>query len=147
MADENFSLADENSVFSRQLRQRLLTWSGHAESWTGQKEIPVFVIRYEDMKTKPLDIFSGAIKFLGFNFAVEEIKKAIEFSDFSVLQEQEKKNGFKEKKLEAEAFFWKGDVGYWRSILTRKQSQKIIDDHRDVMLKFGYLNKRGKPIY
>lgn len=37
-----------------QLRQRLLTWSGHVTSWVDEPGLCVLVVRYEDMKAKPI---------------------------------------------------------------------------------------------
>ena len=37
-------------------------------------------------------------------------------------------------------------MGGWREELTETQAARIIRDHRDVMLRFGYLTEAGEPV-
>lgn len=130
-----------------QLRQRLLSWSGHVESWTRQKEIPMKVVRFEDMKLNPTDTFDGIVRFLGFGCTQQRLQDAIEMSSFSRLKKQEQEEGFKEKPLNAASFFRKGEVGDWRYHLSEAQKDRLIRDHGRVMRQFGYLDEKGKSIY
>jgi aryl sulfotransferase len=147
MADENFCFSGNPRRLNGQLRQRLLSWSGHVQSWTDAKDLEVLVIKFEDMKRTPLEIFTRAVSFAGLEKSHEQIKKALVFSDFNEMQRQEKENGFKEKPLKAEAFFRKGEGGAWRNVLTYSQVKKIIKKHSQVMKRFGYLDKKGEPIF
>jgi hypothetical protein len=147
MADENFCFSGNTRRLDEQLRQRLLSWSGHVRSWTEAKNLEVLVIRFEDMKRTPLVIFTRAVTFAGLKKSREQIKKALEFSDFSEMRRQEKEKGFKEKPLKAGAFFRKGEVGDWKNALTDSQVKKIIKKHGEVMKRFGYLDKKGEPVF
>jgi hypothetical protein len=122
-----------------QLRQKLSSWSGHVKSWVDQPNIRVHVMRYEDMRQEPLKVFMDAVRFLNLNVDQEEVKKALNKSDLSVLQEQEKEQGFKEKMIRADSFFRKGKVGEWREVLSQDQVDAVIHEHKDMMKRFGYL--------
>lgn len=146
MGDANFTISNGEGLHS-QLRQKLLTWSGHAKSWTEQSSIPVCILRYEDMKRKPLETFEKAVRFLGLNYGKDEILKALEMSSFEELQRQENENGFKEKSPNMKVFFRKGEVGAWREELVDTQVLKIIKDQRDIMQRFGYLGEDDHIVF
>jgi hypothetical protein len=122
-----------------QLRQKLSTWSGHVKSWVDQQNIPVHVMRYEDMRRSPKNTFLQAVNFLNLEVGEESVEEALKKSDLSVLKEQEKKNGFKEKMIKADSFFRKGQVGEWKEVLTKDQVDQIVNEHAEVMKRFGYL--------
>lgn len=130
-----------------QLRQRLLTWSGHVESWVDRPEFPVHVVRYEDMKLAPEATFTEAARFADLPTEPEAIARALEFSSFEELQRQEAETGFAEKNPRAESFFRKGVAGGWREALSEEQAAKVIEDHRGVMERFGYLDEGGEPVF
>ena len=71
------------------LRQKLLTWSGHVESWTHGPEFPVKVVHYEDMHAKPEETFTEAAKFAGLPATQNKIQQAIAAADFQTLKRQE----------------------------------------------------------
>jgi aryl sulfotransferase len=139
MNQENFVFCGKSKRLHNQLRQKLLTWSHHVKSWTEQLSFPVCVLRYEDMKEKPMETFEKAVRFSGLKYGKDEIRNALEMSSFEELQQQEKKDGFHEKSLSSKWFFRKGKVGAWREELTEKQAVQIVHDHRGVMHRFGYL--------
>ncbi len=139
MAEESFAFCAKSRRLHDQLRQKLLSCSSHVKSWTEQAPFPVCVMRYEDMKQKPVETFEKAVRFSGLEYGREEILKALELSSFEELQRQEKEGGFKERSTRSEMFFRKGKIGSWLEALTEKQAQRIINDHRGVMRRFGYL--------
>jgi hypothetical protein len=146
-------LNDPEKAFGRspeklfnQLRQKLSTWSGHVKSWVDQGDIPVHVMRYEDMRRDPFEVFEKALKFLHLTVSDEKIRQALKNSDLSILQEQEKQQGFKEKMIRADQFFRKGKPGEWREVLTEEQVKSVVSEHREVMKRFGYLDQDGKIV-
>jgi aryl sulfotransferase len=147
MADESFTFCKNQKSLANQLRQQLLTWGAHVESWAQATEIPVHLVRYEDMKLSPIKTFSDAVLFMGLDCSEEQIKTAIELSDFKKLKAEEKERGFREKPSGVESFFRKGEVGDWRNHLTEAQRDRIIADHEVTMRKFGYLDEEGKVVY
>lgn len=139
MGDKNFGLCANPEKLSRQLCQRLLSWSGHVLSWVEAREVSSHTLRYEDMLLKPLESFEKAVRFLKLNKSKNEIRNAIDLSSFEKLKAQENEHGFRVKPLEAESFFWKGKSGTWKDCLSKKQVEKVIRDHGEVMKRFGYL--------
>jgi hypothetical protein len=138
MNNPNYAFCDIDSKLPFQLRQRLNTWSGHVISWTETSGLPVRVIRYEDMLTDTLEVFSRAVAFIGLEPTKEDIKRAIALSSFEQLKKQEESKGFTEKSTKSERFFRKGLSGEWKTTLKAEQTHRIREVHGSTMLKFGY---------
>ena len=147
MADEQMVLVDFGGQFSVQLNQPTRSWSSHVKSWFDQPFIPVHLVRYEDMLQNTVETFTLAARFAGLPDSPEQIQKAIQHSSFEALQQQEQRNGFREKSAAADSFFRKGRRGYWREELTLEQAARIIADHSEVMRRFGYLDEHNEPAY
>jgi aryl sulfotransferase len=145
--DQAHCFCNEPGRVDVQLRQRLLSWSGHVRSWTEAENLRLQLVRYEDMTYRPLETFTGAVRFAGLEKSQEQIKIALEFSHISELQNQEREKGFYEKSPACPSFFRKGEVGTWHGVLTHQQVETIIDKHKNVMKQFGYLNEQGEPTY
>jgi hypothetical protein len=138
--NSEFSFCGKRNRLYNQLRQKLGSWSEHVKSWVDQAPVPVKVLRYEDMKTDPLETFESAVRFLSLNKSREEVRKALEFSDLNVLQAQEEETGFKEKMIKAESFFRKGTVGEGKDVFTKDEIHQILEPHMDILQRFGYLS-------
>lgn len=147
MGQADHSFCETDASEPNQLRQKLLTWSGHVASWAEAPGIRVQVVRYEDLKLRPEETFAAAVRFAGLPDDAVRVKKAIEFSRFEELKSQEEKAGFSEKMALAKSFFRKGEIGSWREKLTPEQAAKIVADHGEVMRRFGYLDAEGKPVF
>jgi hypothetical protein len=120
-----------------QLRQKLLDWSGHVESWTRQTCVPVLAIRYEDLSADPVAEVARALRFAGQDALREDVERAVARTSFDALQRQEAELGFVEGRG-ATPFFRSGRSGGWREILSREQRRRIEDGHAAVMERFGY---------
>jgi aryl sulfotransferase len=131
--------------YHQQLRQKLLSWSMHVKSWVENVSIPILTTRYEDMKTSPLETFMRAFQFLQITPSIEKLTIALENTRIDKLQEQENREGFRERPSDMARFFRKGIVGDWQNVLTETQISRIIDAHREVMETFGYLDSDGHP--
>ena len=147
MACNDFSFCGKPDRLSNQLRQKLLSWSGHVLSWIDGAPFPVCLLRFEDMKAEPIETFTSAVRFAGLTHNEKQIQKAIEFSSFEILQQQEEMDDFRERSHRAAHFFRKGKCGSWRAELTSEQAARIIADHGEVMRRFGYLDENGDPLY
>jgi aryl sulfotransferase len=143
MANEAFALSDSRLGLAAQLRQPLRSWSGHVESWLSESDVPLRVVRYEDMKAQPVATFAQAARFLGCGDDEERIDRAIEWSGFGEMRRQEQAQGFSEKMPGPNPFFRKADVGEWRNVLTESQVRRIVDAHGPVMERLGYLDRDG----
>ncbi len=143
MADKDFGLASRVKGRSIQLRQKLLSWSGHVQSWR-RTDLPVCMLRYEDMLALPLATFKTAARFLRLPADTQRVSRALELCRFEGFQNQEQNCGFIEKSPKASAFFRKGIVGDWRNVLSASQVDRIIEAHGEVMATLGYLDGDGK---
>jgi aryl sulfotransferase len=139
MGRETAGLSDRHDRLHFQLRQRLLSWSQHVLSWLDQSAIRLHVMRYEDMCRQPVEIFAGAMRFLGLEDNLERVRRAASFSSFEGLRQQELDHGFKGKPLAAASFFRSGRAGGWHEALTRNQVERLVHDHGPVMRRLGYL--------
>jgi len=133
--DNDFKIGGAN----KQLKQNLFSWSNHVRSWTEQKNIPVIVIRYEDMLENTFEIFSKAIKFLNIDYNKNKIIETINLTKFERLQQIELDIGFKEKSKKSERFFNIGKSNYGYNLLSDNQRKSIINNHFDIMKKYNYI--------
>jgi len=115
------------------------SWSTHVASWTVQPHPSIVVLRYEDMKDKPLKAFQSVANLLGMGSDRKRVKKAIQFSDFRVLKKQEMSAGFVEKSPNSKAFFRKGIKNQWVDQLSDDQIACIVERHREQMQHFRYI--------
>ena len=104
MADETLAFCEKQKGLNHQLRQKLLSWSGHVSSWVETSGLDICVLRYEDMKLNSLKTFERAVRFAGLDYGKDEIQKAIDKSSFEKLRQQEEKEGFREKSPASEFF-------------------------------------------
>jgi hypothetical protein len=147
MANAGHSFCSAVRGLPNQLRQRLLTWSGHVTSWIDDAHFPVHVMRYEDMLASPVETFGRALRALGLPGDEERLARAIAFSRFDELRRQETAaaDGFCDAPPNVEHFFYQGRAGAWRDHLSEGQVRRVIGAHEHVMRRFGYLNDRGEP--
>ena len=122
------------------------SWSSHVRSWTLAPGLKRHIMRYEDMTLRPEKTWRALIKFLDLPLETPRLKRAIKFSSFKVLANQEKEGGFVEAvPIGNRIFFRKGKTGGWRKELNADQVKRLIEDHGEVMAEHGYLNDKGEP--
>jgi hypothetical protein len=138
MADRDFCFASAADRLDRQFRQRLLDWSGFAESWLDQHDIPVHLVRYEDMLAETVTMARAALRFAGIEPDPARLERAIAFASIDELQRQEAESGFREAPRKAQSFFRRGIAGGWRDDLTHDQIARIERDHGIMMNRLGY---------
>lgn len=139
MANPNAMLSESKLGLKPHLPQPIGTWSDHVLSWVGQDEVPLLLLRYEDLLADPAACLNKAVNHLGLSFSQDAISAAATATRFEALQEQERANGFIERQANATApFFRKGRAGDWRNHLTAAQAARIKADHAGMMEKLGY---------
>jgi hypothetical protein len=138
LGDPDFCLAGAVDRLNRQLRQRLLGWSGFNASWLDQHDIPVHVVRYEDMIGDTVATARAALVFAGIDAPSDRLDRAIAFASIDELQRQETEKGFREAPRKAGRFFRRGVTGGWRDELTPAQAARIERDHGAMMDRLGY---------
>jgi len=122
-----------------QLQQMLLSWSEHVISWTVKSNLPVIIIRFEDMLKDTYNTFSKILHFVNLKYPEDRIYRAISNSKFEILQSQEKREGFREKTLQSKSFFRIGSADTWKTLLSKSDIEKIIKENYQLMEKYGYL--------
>jgi hypothetical protein len=55
------------------------------------------------------------------------------------LSSLERKHGFVEASDKASRFFRSGRMNQWREAMGREQVARVVDAHREMMLRFGYV--------
>jgi aryl sulfotransferase len=140
MANPAAGFCVDSRRLHNQLRQQLPGWSGYMESWLKQTDIPLHVIRYEDMQADTEAVFRGALAFAGLDAQDDQIGRAVAFARFDELHRQEQDRGFREapKPHEGGRFFRRGIAGAWRDELTADQVSRIEAVHAPMMRKIGY---------
>lgn len=135
MANEGAANASDGT----QVFELLSSWSRHAVSWVAAPRR--LLVRYEDLLADPERGFGRIIRFLS---AADEppeparLRRAIEFSSFATLSDQEVQAGYREASTSGERFFRAGKAGQWRQGLSPAQVASISATHGDIMEKFGY---------
>lgn len=141
MADEQAMLATwGRPTFRLQLPQPLGGWGSHVLSWLEQRDIPVLLVRYEDLHGDPIAALTAIGRHLGLDAPAHLVAAAIDAASFPRLKAQEAAAGFVERPAGATApFFRSGRPGDWRSRLTANQADRIRTRHGAVMRRIGYL--------
>lgn len=138
MADRDFALCADRWRLHAQLRQRLCGWGGFAQSWLDQRDVPVHLVRYEDIHADPVATIRAALDFAGWPNDDAAIERAVRFAAIEELQRQESEVGFGEKPRKTERFFRRGVAGGWRDELDAAQVARIEQDHAAMMRRLGY---------
>lgn len=139
MADPHFGIAARLDRLASQLPQPMGSWSQHVVSWLDQPELPVLLVRYEDLHAAPAAQFARIVQAAGLPVDAERLALALARTRFDRLQAQEEAAGFKERLMGAPRFFRRGQAESWREELTPAQTERIVADHGPVMARLGYL--------
>lgn len=137
LKNPDWTLASTHSGYRSQFPQPVGTWSEHVTSWLDESEMPVHVVRYEDLHADAEAALSGIAAFLGIPAAFA--REAVQAAKFERLQAQEAERGFSEKPRGAERFFREGRAGGWRSALSPSQASRIEKTHGTLMARLGYI--------
>jgi len=139
MNDIDMGLCNKPGKLFNQLKQELGNWSMHVKSWTEDSGLPVHIVKYEDLLNDPEKSFRKAFQFSGIQFNPVQLQKAIEFSSFEKLSENEIRSGFKEKPIKMEKFFRSGVAGQGKELLSPEVVIQLKEIHQEMMRKFGYV--------
>jgi hypothetical protein len=141
MGDPDSGISADCDRQALQLRQQLLGWSGFHRSWLDQTEVPVHLLRYEDMQVDAAGALSALLGQLGIAADPTRVNRAVERSAFDRLQAQEAEEGFREGPVRTTEgrFFRSGRSGGWREELSEALRLRIESDHEAMMRHFGYL--------
>lgn len=117
------------------------SWRENVESWLKPEICPALLIRYEDLLADTASWLRRMIEFIGLPLSEARLERAVERSQFSRLQRQEREQGFSEApaKTTSGRFFREGKSGQWRAVLTAEQIARVTAHGGEIMARLGYL--------
>ncbi len=116
------------------------SWSRNVETWTDPPRDFIHVVRYRDLVARPMETFAAIARHVSLAPSPEQLERAIRLSSFDRLRGQEVALGLRgASERSTDYFFRRGKVGTWRDELTSAQADRIVRDHREQMVRFGYL--------
>lgn len=140
MQNEGFTLFRTRGGITSNVDQVITDWSSHVTSWLDDRNLPVLLVKYEDLLTRPVETLMRVVKGIQkTNTDQDLVEKALENHNFSNLAKQESESGFQEKSVHSPVFFRKGKADSWKEELTNEQVNRIIQAHGSVMTSLGYL--------
>ncbi len=122
-----------------QVRQHMGRWDQHVRSWADQSELPVLVMRYEDMLAKGPETFMALATFLDLPTEPDLVEQALantSIDRLKILEEQV--GGFAEKPEGCERFFRSGRTGEGAEELSIQQRRRLAKGLAEVMQRFDY---------
>lgn len=140
MRDPEHRLGESAAGLNANVEQWLSSWSAHVASWTGQGEVPVHVVRYEDLLSHPGEWFEAMCRFLELGASAAAIERSVEATKFQELAALEAGKGFLERMpASTRPFFGEGRCGAWRDALSPETARRMGEDHGEMMRRFRYL--------
>ena len=141
----NYHVKNDYSDF-----QFISSWENNYKSWKNQKNIPVKLIKYEDLHSKTYEVFKDLIKFINVTsknpniFNKNKAKKAIYSSSFDSLKTIESKNGFSESILSKKgkkkiSFFHLGPKNNWKNIFSEAYQNKLTLKFESNLKELNYI--------
>ena len=129
--------------------QFISSWEKNYQSWKMQNEIPVKIIRYEDLIEKTFATFEEVLDFINLitknNDLINKtkLKNAIKSTEFNKLKKIENTEGFDESVLSHNKkdkinFFHLGPANDWNNLLPEELKIKLNDSLKNNLLEFNY---------
>lgn len=125
-------------TINAQFPQRIGSWSEHLNSWLDESEMPLTLVRYEDLWAAPCDTFRHVVRCLGLPIDEDRIRRAVDHSSFERLAEGERVHGFPERVSHVHPFFRRGSGGMQGRHLPPELAERIINAHGAHMHRLGY---------
>ena len=123
----------------QQVRQFMGSWAHHGQSWVDQQQIPVLLLRYEDLLAQPEQHFRRLATFLDLPAEEPLIREAVANTRFDKLRAKEDaEGGFHERPEGCERFFRSGRSGEGREQLSADQLAQLEEAFSSTLKRFGY---------
>lgn len=129
--------------------QFISSWEKNYQSWKMQNEIPVKIIRYEDLIEKTFATFEEVLGFINSitknndSTNKAKLKNAIKSTEFNKLKKIENTEGFDESVLSHNKkdkinFFHLGPANDWNNLLPEELKIKLNNSLKNNLLEFNY---------
>ena len=139
LLDPSAALVSGERFGGHQVRQHMGRWDQHVRSWADQNQLPVLIMRYEDMLAKGSETFTKLATFLGLPTDSKLIHQALENTSIDRLKKlEEDGNGFAEKPAGCERFFRSGRTGEGAEQLSIEQRKRLAKGLSEAMNRFEY---------
>ena len=139
LLDPSAALVPGERFGGHQVRQHMGRWDQHVRSWADQTQLPVLIMRYEDMLSKGLETFTELATFLGLPNDAHLIDQALENTSIDRLKKlEEDVDGFAEKPAGCERFFRSGRTGEGAEQLSIEQRNRLAKGLSEAMNRFEY---------
>lgn len=115
-------------------------WGEHVASWSFKKfQSPeILVVRYEDLARTCLEQLRRMAGFIGLEAKEEQLRCAVEASNFENMRRLEFKRGRPYKNEGPEVFMRKGQPGNWREFFGPEEKAIFKSREGHVLIKLGY---------
>lgn len=139
LLDEQAGLCRSSKRGGQQVRQFMGSWAHHGQSWVDQQQIPVLLLRYEDLLAQPEQHFRRLATFLDLPAEEPLIREAVANTRFDKLRAKEDaEGGFHERPEGCERFFRSGRSGEGREQLSADQLAQLEEAFSSTLKRFGY---------
>jgi len=139
LLNEQAALCRSSKRGGQQVRQFMGTWANHVNSWVDQQQIPVLLLRYEDLLAQPEEHFGRLTGFLDLPSEPALIRQTVANTCFEKLRaKEEEEGGFHERPDGCERFFRSGRSGEGREQLNADQLAQLGDAFSSTFQQFGY---------
>ena len=129
--------------------QFISSWSNNYKSWKIQRDVPIKIVRYEDLLEKTYEVTKDIIGFINktskiqVKIDIKKLKNSVNSTLFVKLKKLEKNNGFSEaifskKKNKMIPFFNLGPDNNWKNILNKSFADKLCNIFAKDLLELGY---------
>jgi len=113
------------------------SWSANVISWL-DGPYPLALMRYEDVHADPVSAFQELAAAAGLAVGVDEVRRVVDATRFELLQQEEEKQGFRERPKTSTRFFRAGRPGAWKGMLDDSLQARLAREHGAVMERLGY---------
>ena len=129
--------------------QFISSWSNNYKSWKIQKDLPIKIIRYEDLLEKTFSVTKEIILFVNKvsknneKVDTQKLRNSVNSTSFNRLKTNEQKEGFAEaifskKQNKMIPFFNLGPKNNWKNILDEDFANKLYEIFKDDLNQFKY---------
>lgn len=121
---------------------RQVEWHEHVNSWIFQNPSlsNIYIVKYENMRHNPFQEVARLVAFIGLQRSDEQIREAIEGSDFHTMKQIEERKGlgYVDEGDKRTRFVRKGGIGEWKQAFGPREIAFAKEKYGATLIKAGY---------